>query len=180
MKILARVCLCSIVLAILVGCASHKPMPTVDYVDLNRFMGDWYVIAHIPVYLEAEAWNALENYSLDPDGRRINTEFTFNQGGFDGPRKAYYPIGFVKRDSGNAKWGMQFVWPLKSDYRIVHLSDDYEHTIIGRQKRDYVWIMSRQPIIDPVHYDSLVAKVQVLGYDVSQLRQVPQQAIAER
>ena len=36
------------------ACSSqHPPMKTVDYVDLNRFMGDWYVIAAIPTFLTA-------------------------------------------------------------------------------------------------------------------------------
>ena len=47
----------------LVGCASNqmlvgttlKPMPVVEYVDLDRFMGDWYVIATIPTFLERDA-----------------------------------------------------------------------------------------------------------------------------
>ena len=28
---------------------------TVDYVDLERFMGDWYVIANIPTFIEKGA-----------------------------------------------------------------------------------------------------------------------------
>lgn len=33
-----------------VGLQFTKPMPAVDYVDLERFMGDWYVIANIPTF----------------------------------------------------------------------------------------------------------------------------------
>ncbi len=165
---------------LLTACTARAPMPTVEQVDLERFMGDWYVIAHIPVYLEANAWNAVERYTLGAGGRRVNTEFTFNEGGFDGPSKAYYPTGFVKSNSGNAHWGMQFVWPIKSDYRIVYLSEGYDYTIIGRIKRDYVWVMSRQPKIDESNYARLVLQVESLGYDVNQLRRVPQQTLAQR
>ena len=28
-------------LTVLCGCQGNPPMPTVDYVDLSRFMGDW-------------------------------------------------------------------------------------------------------------------------------------------
>ena len=64
---------------------------------------------------------------------------------------------------------------MKSDYRIVYLDDDYTTTIIGRQKRDYVWIMARTPTIDEGEYARLVAMVEELGYDLSSLRRVPQQ-----
>ena len=34
-------------------------LKTVDYVDLERFMGDWYVIANIPTFIEKGAVNAV-------------------------------------------------------------------------------------------------------------------------
>ena len=50
----------AIALLTLGGCASQGPeMETVDYVDLERFMGDWYVIASIPTFIETEAYNAI-------------------------------------------------------------------------------------------------------------------------
>jgi apolipoprotein D and lipocalin family protein len=59
----------------LIGVASNpvlaesalKPMPVVDYVDLDRFMGDWYVIATIPTFLERDAYNPIETYQRDND-----------------------------------------------------------------------------------------------------------------
>src|SRR5690606_3616610 len=77
-------------LVLLAGCQSgrHPPMPTVDHVDLPRFVGDWYVIANIPTWLERGAHNAVENYALADDGT-IATTFTFRAGSFDGPLKTY-------------------------------------------------------------------------------------------
>ena len=69
---------------------------------------------------------------------------------------------------------MRFVWPIKADYRIVYLDADYTQTIIGRQDRDYVWIMSRTPTISDLDYDRLVSMVGSLGYDTSKLLRVPQ------
>ena len=87
----------------------------------------------------------------------MRTTFRFNRGAFDGPVKVYHPTGFVKADTGNAHWGMQFVWPLRTDYRIAYLSDDYQQTIIGRSKRDYVWIMARDPALPHVAEAALAA-----------------------
>lgn len=148
-------------------------MKTVDHVDLERFMGAWYVIANIPTFLEKEAYNAVETYSLNDDGT-IDTDFTFRKGGFDGKLKEYDPKGFVLDKESNARWGMRFVWPIKADYRIVYLNDDYTQTIIGRQARDYVWIMARTPEISDADYDKLVTLVESLGYDISKLNRVPQ------
>jgi len=156
------------------GCAAKAPeMKTVDYVDLDRFMGDWYVIANIPTFLEKGAHNAVENYQLDDDGS-IATTFTFLEDGFDGDQKEYNPRGFVRNTETNATWGMRFIWPFKSDYRIAYLNEDYTHTIIGRQSRDYVWIMARTPVISDTDYDRLVWIISSYGYDTSKLQRVPQ------
>jgi len=173
--IVARFILAVMLVALFVaGCASKGPeMNTVEYVDLKRFMGDWYVIANIPTFLEKGAHNAVESYELDDDGS-IATTFKFRADSFDGKQKEYNPRGFVRDTDSNATWGMRFVWPFKSDYRIVYLADDYSQTIIGRQKRDFVWIMARTPSISDSDYDRLLDFVETLGYDPTLVERVPQ------
>lgn len=161
-------------LLLLTGCAtSRPPLLTVKKVDLNRYMGPWYVIACIPTFIETEAYNAIEDYRLEPDGT-ITATFTFNQGGFDGPPKRYNPRGFVVDRVNNSTWGMQFIWPFKSEFLITNLSPDYSQTVIGRNKRDYVWIMARTPQIPEADYQRLLRELSDQGYDLTKLRQVPQ------
>ena len=159
---------------LLTACAAmpNNPVPTVPHVELPRFMGDWYVIASIPTFLEKDAYGAVESYRLEPEGT-IATTFTFHKNSLDGPAKTMKPRGWV-RDDSNAVWGMQFIWPIKAEYLIAYVNGDYSQTIIARSARDYVWIMARTPQIAPVDYQRLVDKVAKLGYDVSKLRRVPQ------
>ena len=153
-----------------VGCQTMQPIHTVESVDLNRFMGDWYVIASIPTFIEKDAYNALESYRLDPDGT-IATTFRFNKGSLDGPLKEYKPRGFVKHSS-NAVWGMQFIWPIKAEYRIIYLTEDYTQTVIGRTKRDYVWIMARKPAIPDDDYQHILDFLKEQGYLLEKLKKV--------
>ena len=158
----------------LAGCAARRPpIQTVPHVDLPRFMGDWCVIANIPTFVEQDAYNAVESYRLDADGT-IATTFTFRRGGFDGEVKRYQPRGFVYDTQSNAVWGMQFIWPFKGDFRIVFLNPDYTQTVIGREKRDYVWIMARQPTIPDADYGRILELLAREGYDTTQIRKVPQ------
>lgn len=152
----------------------RPPIQTAEHVDLERFMGSWYVIANIPTFLEKKAYNAVESYALNKDGS-IATTFTFNKGGFNGKLKRYTPRGFVRDKKSNAVWGMRFIWPFKGDYRIVHVEEDYSLTVIGREKRDYVWIMARTPTISEQDYRRMVDLVGGQGYDVSKIKNVPQQ-----
>jgi len=156
----------------LTGCQTTLPIHTVDKVDINRFMGDWYVIASIPTFIEKDAYNAVESYRLNEDGT-VATTFTFNKGGLDGPLKIYTPRGFIRDKESNAVWDMQFIWPLKAEYRIIFLSEDYAQTIIGRSKRDYVWIMARSTSIPQSDYNRILDFLKAQGYDPAKLRKVP-------
>lgn len=158
----------------ILGCGSAPTIPTVEALDLKRFMGDWYVIANIPTVFEKNAFNAIESYRLDSDGS-VETTFRFNKGGFDGPEKIYHSRAFVVDKDSNAHWGMQFVWPFKAEYRVVFLSEDYSRTIIGRSKRDYVWIMAREPSIPDADYAKLLDLLKSYGYDTRLVQKVPQQ-----
>ena len=86
---------CAAAALLLGGCQSPAPLPTVPRVDLQRFMGPWYVIASIPTFIEKGAHNAVESYRLDADGT-IATTFTFRAGSFDGEAKRYTPRGFCR------------------------------------------------------------------------------------
>lgn len=174
-KSVAKIIISAFLAAVfLSGCSARlAPIKTVAYVDINRFMGDWYVIASIPTMIEDGAHNAVENYKLDPDGT-IATTFTFRQDSFEGPLKTYRPRGFILDKTSNAVWGMQFLWPIKAEYLITYLDEGYTRTIISRTKRDYVWIMARTPAIPDEDYRKLVKEVSLQGYDIDKLKKVPQ------
>jgi len=154
------------------GCTQPKPINTVPNLDLDRFMGKWYVIANIPTFLEKDAHNATEIYELKENGK-IKTTFKFNDGAFDGEIKEYDFIANVIDNKSNAIWEMQFIWPLKSDYRVLYIDDKYNTTVIGRLKRDYVWIMSRSTEINSEKLQSLMRLIDREGYNSQHIQLVP-------
>lgn len=171
----ARRLLAPAVLALLMSaCASGPPpLQAMDRpVDLARFMGDWYVVASIPLFIEADAYDAVESYRLGTGGT-IETTYTFRDGGFDGPLKRYTPTGYVADPATNAVWGMQFVWPFRATYLIVYLDEEYRHTVVGVPSRRWVWLMSRSPEVPPDEYARMLEAVTAAGYDVTKLRKVP-------
>ncbi|MDN5780947.1 MAG: lipocalin family protein [Luteimonas sp.] len=158
------------------GCAGKdaRPIPPVAKVDLPRFMGDWYVIANIPTFPERNAYAATESYALKPDGR-VQTTYRYRKGSFDAPVKTIHPVGTVRPGTGNAVWGMQFIWPIKAEYVIAYLAPDYSQTIIARNDRDYAWVMARTPAIPEDEYQQHMQRLHKWGYDIGKVRRVPQQ-----
>lgn len=165
------------------GCQSsgrQPPLQAMDRkVDLERYMGDWHVIANIPTFIERGAHNALESYELNDDGT-IATTFRFNRGSFDGPVRTLRPTGFVHNTETNAEWRMQFLWPFKAAFLIIYLDEDYQTTLVGVPGRRYLWIMARDPIIPEERFQELLEVAAATGHDVEKIQRVPQQPLEER
>ncbi|HMO52595.1 MAG TPA: lipocalin family protein [Kiritimatiellia bacterium] len=158
---------------LLVGCATRNPPSTVSYVDLDRFMGDWYVIGGNLTWFERDAYHAIENYRLDEKGR-IPTTFTFRRGGFDGPEKTYRSMAFVHDRESNAEWRIQFFWPVRFPYLVVYLDPDYQATAISTDDRKYLWIMSRTPQLREDLRLEIMQTLEEKGFDTSAFVTVPQ------
>ena len=76
---------------------------------------------------------------------------------------------------------MQFIWPFKSDYVIVHVSENYDSAIIGHPSRKYAWIMSRSHELDDTAYNDLLKKLEEeAGYDTSIVQRLPQEWSKEK
>ncbi len=165
---------------LIIGCNNNldkselSEMKTVDYVDIERFMGDWYVIANIPTFIEKGATNAIESYKLGDKGV-IETTFTFYQDSPDGEKKVYRPKGFIYNTETNAEWRMQFIWPFKMPFLIIDLDDNYQFTVIGYPSRKYVWIMAREPKLSDEVYEGILSNLAEVGYDISQINKILQQ-----
>ena len=165
--------LAALALAACQSAPERPPLPLAAHVDLERFMGDWHVIAATPTFIDSDAFGAVESYRLARDGT-IETTYTFRDGGFEGPARRYTPKGFVRGAASNAVWGMQFVWPIRADYRIAWLAADYSRVIVAREKRDYAWIMARSPSLPQAQYREMVEFLAAAGYDTAKLRVMPQ------
>ena len=167
--------LCLIYFSLLLSNCSANSMnnlQTVDYVDLDKFMGDWYVIANIPTWFEKGAHNALEQYFWNEKGY-IDVIFSFNKNSFSGERKKLTQKAFISNKTTNAEWRIQPFWPLKLPYLVIDLDKEYQYTVIGYPSRNYVWIMSRSKSLDKQTLSSIYERLEDQGYDISLIQQVP-------
>ena len=170
---------CVLSLALLNACATHRvpPLEAMDRkVDLERFMGDWYVVAFIPIdfpfFSEAGAHDAVESYALDEEGR-IDVTYRFRDGSFDAEPTVMTQRGRVYDEERGTEWRVQPLWPFWSAYLIAWLDDGYERAIVGVPSRKYVWVLSRTAPLGEPDLAELTERVGDLGYDPAQLRRVP-------
>ncbi|KJV34860.1 hypothetical protein VI08_09345 [Luteibacter yeojuensis] len=155
------------------GTAGRRgPVPRVAGLDIDRYMGHWYVIALIPTRPERGASNAVECYAKAPDGT-IETRFRYRPAQ-SAKVKIIKARGFVRPESGAAVWGMRFIWPFRAQYVIAWLDPDYQSVIVARDKRDHVWIMARTPTLAPQAFDLMASRVAGMGYELARLERVRQ------
>jgi apolipoprotein D and lipocalin family protein len=149
------------------------PLKTVSHLDLNRYMGDWFVYSHIPYALEKGKVGTLDRYALRPDGK-IDNIFLFRKGSLDAPLQAWNGVAWVHDHSTNAEWRVQFLWPLRVTYLIIDLDPDYQWSVIGYPNRKLAWVLSRKPTLDDATYQGILTRLKEQGYDPSLLAKVPQ------
>lgn len=137
---------------------------TVDYVDLERFQGDWYVIALIPSIIEKNIANGVENYQLTEKGE-IRVTYTFRKGSPVGKEKVTGQRGWIWNTQTNAEWRVRPLWPLKLPYYILELGEEYDYTVIGTNSFDYLWIMARSPAMDPDQLNEIIDRMVDRGFE---------------
>jgi len=162
-------------LTVLMMAAFLQPAPvrTVDTVDLDRYLGDWFEIARFPNrFQRACAGDVRATYAKRADGRIdvINRCRTAN-----GVVEARGVARVVdSRTSAKLKVRfapavlsfLPFVW---GDYWILGLGDDYSWAVVGSPGRDYLWVLARAPVLEPDRFKSALAAARANGFDVERL-----------
>jgi len=149
---------------------------TVDYVDLNRYLGTWYEIASFPQSFQEGCVATTANYALKPNGRiAVRNECRIDS--LDGNLKTANGTARVVDRTSNAKLKVTFFWPFSGDYWIIDLDPEYRWAVVGDPSREYLWILSRTPQLDETLYQEIVARTaREQGYDVSKLNRTLQPA----
>lgn len=162
-----------ILITLLVGCSTVKYKKTVDYVDINKFMGKWYVVAARATFLESGAHNSLEDYSWNEKEKRIDINFSFKKNSFEGKLKNITQKAWIFNKETNAHWKVQPLWPLKLDYIVIALDEKYEWVCVGVPSESYVWIMARDWKMKKSKIDELIKKLDNLGYETNKIKYIP-------
>ncbi|MAF78438.1 MAG: hypothetical protein CME63_04945 [Halobacteriovoraceae bacterium] len=153
-------------------------LDTVDFVDLDQYLGKWYEIARFEQRFQKGCTAVTAEYTLRKDGD-IKVLNSCRQDHPNGELKQSDARAWVVDPTTNAKLKVQFFLtgiriPLfAGNYWILDLGDEqngpYTHSIVGDDSGDYLWILARTPNISEEKYNELVSKARELGFDTSKL-----------
>ena len=167
-----------VLLVLLAACAhgesGRAPLRVVPTVDLDRYLGTWYEIASYPQWFQQDCVASTATYSRREDGR-IRVLNACRDKTLEGRLRQAEGVAWVAEgEPGNAKLQVQFFWPFRGDYWIIELDPEYRYAVVGHPSRDYLWILSRSPRIDPTLYADLLRRIEAQGYDPSRLQRTLQ------
>jgi apolipoprotein D and lipocalin family protein len=162
------------------SCSSHDNPAmyrdrTASSVDLEQYLGRWYVIANIPNWFEKGAHNSTETYSYDKETEKLSVDFQYLADSFTGKEKHLPQKAYVYDKQTNAHWKIILYKFFKFDYLILEIAKDYSYTVVGVPDRKLLWVMSRKPKMAPDLYQSILARMRSKGENVDQLKLVPQE-----
>jgi len=153
------------------------PLNTVQNFDIRLYMGTWYEIGTsflVRLFIETFCTCTKAEYTLNSDGtvRVYNTCKAINKNGFT--RKAEgLAIQTDPQFPGQLTVSFGNMVSNKPNYYIIHLdivNGEYVNALIGDPSRRFLWILSREPVMNNEDYLRLLDIAEVNGFDVEGIR----------
>ena len=151
---------------------SNTPPTPVPHVDIKKFSGLWYEIARTYNKYEKDCVAATVEYDLQEDNTyKIYNRCFKNEIGGD----LIEYKGTAEPTSGNSmsKIDMTYFYFFTSEYRVIHLENDYSAAVVADKDMKQVWIMSRDPKLSKRKFDKILAKLEK-NMDLKRLIYTPQ------
>ena len=150
-----------------------RKLEVVSSLDLKKFQGTWYEIAHNPWFPEKGCFYMIANYKLTKENN-IKVTNICRKNGMDGQISKVSGIAWLVDPEIKAKWEVQFIWPFTLDYWVIELEENYNYAVIGEPDRENLWILSRKPIMEKELLSRIIKNTKSKGYDLSNLILTPQ------
>lgn len=137
-------------------------LPTVNQVDVSRYLGTWYQQALIPNKFQAMCVSDTSaTYLRDGDGLLVVNQCRRA----DGQVEKAQGVAKIVEGSNNTKLRVSFFRPFYGDYWVLALDPGYNWVLVGEPKREFGWILSRQAKLDDATLNQILDRAVTLGYD---------------
>ncbi len=141
--------------------------------DLNRYLGEWHEIARLPMKHQEGCLKSKAEYSKSGDGSlTIKNSCTLEGGG----TKTSIGIGRIPDPKNGAKLEVNFVpkwlrwlgvgW---GNYWVIEIGTDYQYAVVSEPKKEFLWVLSRNPKMSKLELDSITNRLKAKGFDLTKL-----------
>lgn len=170
----------------LAGCASATtskdaaPLQPIATLDVPRYMGTWYEIAKYPNWFQKKCVSDTRaDYSLQADGRVqvINRcrEASGQMSEAVGMARQIGAADSAQLEVRFAPAWLSFLPMVWGDYWVIDLDPEYKLVAVSEPGREYLWVLSRTPVVDDQAYEALTVRLAARGFDLGKLERTKQQ-----
>lgn len=145
----------------------------VDYVDLDRYMGRWYMISNIPYFAEAGNLAPYVEYRRSDEPLWVLDNLYRKKDWDDAEFSEVNGYIEILNPMNNAEGRVTFLRPIWQDFAIVYLDEDYQHSVIAHPSRNYAWTFARTETVDDDVYEEMLESLEENGFDTSRLLKFP-------
>ena len=143
----------------------NNTLEVVPHVDLEKYLGKWYEIAHLPARFQEGCSETTATYALSKNGGISVLNECRRKGKVT---RAKGKAKVVDKITG-AKLKVTFFWPFYGDYWIIKLGNDYDYAVVGTPNRKYLWILNRTTQMADALFSDLKEFAKSEGFDVENL-----------
>ena len=177
----------SILGALLIGLGSSQAVAqqgdqavkTVASLDVPRYLGTWYEIAKFPNWFQKKCVsNTKAVYTAKPDGNLQVLNSCKTAGGetseAEGLARQIGAKDSPKLEVRFAPEWLSFLPLVWGDYWVIDLDSQYQVAAVSDPRREYLWVLSRTPQMDPKVYADLLQRLKQQQFDIQKLELTPQ------
>ena len=154
-------------LFVLLSPSAHAALETVPYVDVSRYLGDWYQVSRNVLPFEGDCYCSRQRLSLREDGN-VAVYNSCNVGSVTGPLSEISGVAISDDTESNAKFTVDFNLPNKGKYWVIALDTDYRYAVVSEPSGRALWVVSKTPVLAPELYEEAVAQA-ARQVDISKL-----------
>jgi apolipoprotein D and lipocalin family protein len=151
----------------------EPPLKAVGYVDMDRYMGRWYMIANIPYFVEAGNVAVYVEYSKR--GEHVYNDVYTARESFDLPPFVKNGTFEITNPQTNAEGRITFLPPIWQDFAVIFLDEDYRYSVIAHPSRNYAWVFAREPRMSDSVYQQALTALADNGFDITRVLKIPHQ-----
>ena len=154
-------------------------LKTVQNVDLKRYSGKWFEIARYENKFQKKCvGNTTATYTIKADNNiEVLNECLEKNGKVDkakGKAKIVDKTTNAKLEVRFAPAALSFLSAVWGDYWIIDLDADYKYAVVGDPKREYFWILSREPVMSDATYQAILRRAESKGFSPGKVYKTPQ------
>ena len=154
--------------------AELAPLQTVASVDVPRYMGTWHEIAKYPNWFQKKCASSTQaTYTLQANGQvQVLNRCKTDKGEWSEALGAARQIGSPTSPQLKVRFApewLSFIPLVWGDYWIIDLDPDYQWVVVSEPQREYLWILSRTPQMPAATYQTLLAKLEKLGFNLKRI-----------